>query len=141
MTHGLTDGQFFNMVSSFLGPYYLALALMNGLAAFRPAKNLVEPARTGTWQGGNQQLAGLARRGYLVFHLSRSRLGGDGFLALFARGISRHCEQVHWPRLLQYWYDCWTGGPLLLPKLLRQTGSRLDNLEPNVAVSRPLDDR
>jgi len=33
MTHGLTDGQFFNMVSSFLGPYYIALALMNGLAA------------------------------------------------------------------------------------------------------------
>jgi len=34
MTHGLTDGQFYNMVSSFLGPYYIALALMNGLAAF-----------------------------------------------------------------------------------------------------------
>jgi len=33
MTHGLTDGQFFDMVASFLGPYYIALALMNGLAA------------------------------------------------------------------------------------------------------------
>ena len=33
MTHGLTDAQFHTMVSSFLGPYYLALALMNGLAA------------------------------------------------------------------------------------------------------------
>lgn len=33
MTHGLTDAQFFEMVSSFLGPYYVALALMNGLAA------------------------------------------------------------------------------------------------------------
>ena len=33
MTHGLTDAQFLEMVSSFLGPYYIALALMNGLAA------------------------------------------------------------------------------------------------------------
>ncbi len=33
MTHGLTDAQFFEMVSSFLGPFYIALALMNGLAA------------------------------------------------------------------------------------------------------------
>ncbi len=33
MTHGLTDTQFFEMVASFLGPFYLALAIMNGLAA------------------------------------------------------------------------------------------------------------
>lgn len=33
MTHGLTDAQFFDMVAKFLGPYYIALALMNGLAA------------------------------------------------------------------------------------------------------------
>ena len=33
MTHGLTDAQFYDMVSSFLGPFYIALALMNGLAA------------------------------------------------------------------------------------------------------------
>ena len=33
MTHGLTDAQFYEMVASFLGPYYVALALMNGLAA------------------------------------------------------------------------------------------------------------
>ena len=33
MTHGLTEAQFLEMVSSFLGPYYIALALMNGLAA------------------------------------------------------------------------------------------------------------
>ena len=33
MTHGLTDAQFLNKVASFLGPYYIALALMNGLAA------------------------------------------------------------------------------------------------------------
>jgi len=33
MTHGLTDAQFYEMVASFLGPFYVALALMNGLAA------------------------------------------------------------------------------------------------------------
>jgi len=33
MTHGLTDAQFFEKVSSFLGPYYIALAILNGLAA------------------------------------------------------------------------------------------------------------
>jgi len=33
MTHGLTDAQFLNMVASFLGPYYVVLALMNGVAA------------------------------------------------------------------------------------------------------------
>ena len=33
MTHGLTDAQFFEMVASFLGPYYIVLALMNGVAA------------------------------------------------------------------------------------------------------------
>ena len=33
MTHGLTEAQFFEMVASLLGPYYLALAAMNGLAA------------------------------------------------------------------------------------------------------------
>jgi len=33
MTHGLTDSQFFEMVASFLGPFYIALALMNGVAA------------------------------------------------------------------------------------------------------------
>ncbi|NOY42517.1 MAG: hypothetical protein GXP26_11850 [Planctomycetes bacterium] len=33
MTHGLTEAQFFSMVASFLVPYYLALAAMNGLAA------------------------------------------------------------------------------------------------------------
>ncbi len=33
MTHGLTDPQFFEKVASFLGPFYLALALMNGIAA------------------------------------------------------------------------------------------------------------
>jgi len=33
MTHGLTDPQFYAMVASFLGPYYIALAVMNGLAA------------------------------------------------------------------------------------------------------------
>src|SRR5918994_7052807 len=33
MTHGLTDAQFLNMVASFLGPYYIVLALMNGVAA------------------------------------------------------------------------------------------------------------
>jgi hypothetical protein len=33
MTHGLTDAQFQEMVASFLGPYYVALAMMNGLAA------------------------------------------------------------------------------------------------------------
>ncbi|MCG8448630.1 MAG: hypothetical protein MI725_03495 [Pirellulales bacterium] len=33
MTHGLTDAQFYEMVASFLGPFYLALAAMNGLAA------------------------------------------------------------------------------------------------------------
>ncbi len=33
MTHGLTDAQFFEKVSSFLVVFYLALALMNGLAA------------------------------------------------------------------------------------------------------------
>ena len=32
--HGLTDSQFFEKVASFLGPYYVALAVMNGLAAF-----------------------------------------------------------------------------------------------------------
>jgi hypothetical protein len=31
--HGLSEAQFQNMVSSFLGPYYIALAIMNGLAA------------------------------------------------------------------------------------------------------------
>ncbi len=31
--HGLSEIQFQDMVSSFLGPYYIALALMNGLAA------------------------------------------------------------------------------------------------------------
>lgn len=31
--HGLTDAQFFEKVSSFLGPYYIVLALMNGAAA------------------------------------------------------------------------------------------------------------
>ncbi len=33
MTHGLTQAQFLNVVASFLGPYYIALAIMNGLAA------------------------------------------------------------------------------------------------------------
>ncbi|RIK85227.1 MAG: hypothetical protein DCC67_04200 [Planctomycetota bacterium] len=33
MTHGLTDAQFLNKVASFLGPYYIVLAVMNGLAA------------------------------------------------------------------------------------------------------------
>ena len=33
MTHGLTDAQFLSMVASFLGPYYIVLALMNGVAA------------------------------------------------------------------------------------------------------------
>jgi len=33
MTHGLTDAQFLNTVASFLGPYYIVLALMNGIAA------------------------------------------------------------------------------------------------------------
>jgi len=33
MTHGLTDAQFFEKVASFLGPFYIALALMNGIAA------------------------------------------------------------------------------------------------------------
>ena len=33
MTHGLTDPQFYEKVSSFLGPFYIALAIMNGLAA------------------------------------------------------------------------------------------------------------
>ncbi len=33
MTHGITDAQFFVMVSSFLGPFYLMLALTNGVAA------------------------------------------------------------------------------------------------------------
>lgn len=33
MTHGLTDAQFYEMVASLLGPFYLALAAMNGLAA------------------------------------------------------------------------------------------------------------
>ena len=33
MTHGLTEAQFFDLVASFLGPYYIALAMMNGLAA------------------------------------------------------------------------------------------------------------
>ena len=31
--HGLSEVQFQDMVSSFLGPYYIALAMMNGLAA------------------------------------------------------------------------------------------------------------
>ena len=31
--HGLSEAQFQDMVSSFLGPYYIALAVMNGLAA------------------------------------------------------------------------------------------------------------
>lgn len=33
MTHGLTDAQFLGKVASFLGPYYIVLALMNGVAA------------------------------------------------------------------------------------------------------------
>jgi len=33
MTHGLTDAQFYEKVATFLGPFYIALALMNGLAA------------------------------------------------------------------------------------------------------------
>ena len=33
MTHGLTDVQFLEIVASFLGPFYIALAVMNGLAA------------------------------------------------------------------------------------------------------------
>lgn len=33
MTHGLTDAQFLTQVASFLWPYYLVLAVMNGLAA------------------------------------------------------------------------------------------------------------
>ncbi len=33
MTHGLTDAQFFDKVSSFLVVFYIALAIMNGLAA------------------------------------------------------------------------------------------------------------
>jgi hypothetical protein len=33
MTHGLTDAQFLSKVASFLGPYYIVLALMNGAAA------------------------------------------------------------------------------------------------------------
>jgi len=31
--HGLTDAQFFERIASFLGPFYVALAVMNGLAA------------------------------------------------------------------------------------------------------------
>jgi hypothetical protein len=34
MTHGITDAQFYTMVSTFLGPFYLMLALINGVAAF-----------------------------------------------------------------------------------------------------------
>ncbi len=34
MTHGLTEAQFLEMAASFLGPFYIALAAMNGLAAF-----------------------------------------------------------------------------------------------------------
>jgi hypothetical protein len=34
MTHGLTEAQFLSTVASFLGPYYIALAIMNGVAAF-----------------------------------------------------------------------------------------------------------
>ena len=44
MTHGLTDAQFFEKVSSFLGPYYIVLAAMNGLAAlylWRTGKQVV----------------------------------------------------------------------------------------------------
>src|SRR5688500_4216973 len=33
MTHGRTDAQFLDMVASFLGWYYIALAVMNGVAA------------------------------------------------------------------------------------------------------------
>ncbi|MEM9353376.1 MAG: hypothetical protein AAGA92_10215 [Planctomycetota bacterium] len=33
MTHGLTDAQFLEMVAGFLGPFYISLALMNGVAA------------------------------------------------------------------------------------------------------------
>ncbi|QDT00163.1 cytochrome b family protein [Adhaeretor mobilis] len=33
MTHGLTDAQFIDKVASFLWPYYIVLALMNGVAA------------------------------------------------------------------------------------------------------------
>ena len=33
MTHGLTNAQFYEMVASFLVPYYLALAMMNATAA------------------------------------------------------------------------------------------------------------
>ena len=43
--HGLTDALFFEKVSSFLGPYYIVLALMNGAAALY----LWRTAQTTTW--------------------------------------------------------------------------------------------
>jgi hypothetical protein len=45
MLHGLTDAQFLNKVASFLGPYYIALALMNGIAALY----LWNTGRAKTW--------------------------------------------------------------------------------------------
>ncbi len=43
--HGLTEGQYFEAVASFLGPFYLMLALMNGAAALY----LWQTGQTKTW--------------------------------------------------------------------------------------------
>jgi len=43
--HGLTEAQFYARVASFLGPYYIALALMNGIAAL----SLWRTDRLKTW--------------------------------------------------------------------------------------------
>ena len=45
MTHGLTDALFFEKVASFLWPYYLVLAIMNGVAALY----LWRTGQTKTW--------------------------------------------------------------------------------------------
>ncbi len=79
MTHGLTDAQFFDMVSRFLGPYYIALALMNGLAALY----LWRSDQTKTWFRLPIPLTGKSLPitnviGWLVFALLFTILAGIG---------------------------------------------------------------
>ena len=104
--HGLHDAQFLNKVASFLGPYYIVLALMNGVAALY----LWRTGRARTWFTRSvlakvipdyQRIVWLLVAFVFMLMSPLAGSGMPGVDAVDAGGVARCHQPQHWPGRLQ----------------------------------------
>ena len=146
--HGISPQQFAETVASFLVPYYLALAAMNGIAAYymwqkaEPVTVLSRSRCRASRSRSPTRCCGRSSRSCYVFLAS---LAASGEPRARCRRCRRRFATSSTPApgrsIYSRRHDGRAGRAVRVPRVVREADGGLDDLEPDAAVPRPVDAR